>query len=270
MLTLEKKTVAVAAHSVCPYNNQIMTITAQVDGQTLVKLLLDDSFYLTIIPKTFNEMFEEVQNDPFIPIHWSKADVTGNEMLYHNEEEVRLHLLLYEKAIKNAVNMAYELHTAGNAADAKRLIGPYVRYAIVMTSTKWGKFFENSCPQYQYDFNGQKYRSQKEFHDVVAKTADTDVQRTLSLPNFLTLNKNKEDVHIQSLAENIWDRYKVSEPKKLTPGQWHMPFEEGQKDFPSLSFHFAKVLTVADHNKEAFFRYNKYEGFLPHGVILGL
>ena len=39
-----------------------------------------------------------------------------------------------------------------------------------------------------------------------------------------SINKSQAEIHIQALAESMWDAYNESTPKKLQPGEWHIPF----------------------------------------------
>ena len=39
-----------------------------------------------------------------------------------------------------------------------------------------------------------------------------------------SINKSQAEIHIQALAEAMYDEYQNSIPKLLTPSQWHIPF----------------------------------------------
>ena len=61
-----------------------------------------------------------------------------------------------------------------------------------------------------------------------------------------SINKSQAEIHIQALAEAMWDTYNESKPKELKAGEWHIPFGDkiemsilDQQDlslkFPSLN-----------------------------------
>lgn len=39
-----------------------------------------------------------------------------------------------------------------------------------------------------------------------------------------SINKSQAEIHIQALAESMWDEYNESTPKELKEGKWHIPF----------------------------------------------
>lgn len=39
-----------------------------------------------------------------------------------------------------------------------------------------------------------------------------------------SINKSQADIHIQAIAELMWDAYNESTPKQLQAGEWHIPF----------------------------------------------
>lgn len=39
-----------------------------------------------------------------------------------------------------------------------------------------------------------------------------------------SINKSPAEIHIQALAESMWDAMNESEPKQLKAGEWHIPF----------------------------------------------
>ena len=43
---------------------------------------------------------------------------------------------------------------------------------------------------------------------------------------WLKRNDSQAEIHIQAVAEAMWDAMNESEPKKLQPGEWHIPYGE--------------------------------------------
>ena len=45
-----------------------------------------------------------------------------------------------------------------------------------------------------------------------------------------SINKSQAEIHIQALAEAMWDQQQNSIPKKLLSGEYHVPFFEIEED----------------------------------------
>ena len=45
-----------------------------------------------------------------------------------------------------------------------------------------------------------------------------------------SISKSQAEIHIQALAEAMWDEYNGSDPKQLKPGEWHIPFSDNIND----------------------------------------
>ena len=45
-----------------------------------------------------------------------------------------------------------------------------------------------------------------------------------------SINKSQAEIHIQALAEAMWNEYNGSDPKQLKVGEYHVPFFEIEED----------------------------------------
>ena len=45
-----------------------------------------------------------------------------------------------------------------------------------------------------------------------------------------SINRSQAEIHIQALAEAMWDAYNESKPKQLQAGEYHIPFIEIEED----------------------------------------
>ena len=57
----------------------------------------------------------------------------------------------------------------------------------------------------------------------ISKIPENDVE-------WLQINKSQAEIHIQALAEAMWDAYNESTPKLLKEGEYHIPFIEIEED----------------------------------------
>ena len=94
-------------------------------------------------------------------------------------------------------------------------------HTVLITFTEISNFFELRCPQYRsYDGDSKVlFRSKKDF--LKFKGCPNDSSDILY---FLKHNESQAEIHIQALAESMWDAMNESVPKDLEAGEWHVPF----------------------------------------------
>lgn len=144
---------------------------------------------------------------------------------YINEEKtiVDWWLLARDKALETA-SILYVLDVSKQLCN--RILEPFMWTTMVFTTSEAGlkNFFSLRCPAYTDPF-GFTYESKKEYLKNVADNA--------MLPedgNWNHINKSQAEIHIQALAEKIFDLYKSNKPKQLQEGEWHIPFEEDYRE----------------------------------------
>jgi hypothetical protein len=54
---------------------------------------------------------------------------------------------------------------------------------------------------------------------IISKIPENDVE-------WLQINTSQAEIHIQALAEAMWDAMNESTPKELKAGEWHIPFSD--------------------------------------------
>jgi hypothetical protein len=109
-------------------------------------------------------------------------------------------------------------------------------HTVIITSGKDGleNFFKLRCPNYQLEEKNDfdeliKIHTFKSKKDVLKEgnwyscelkkfTSDfTDL-------DWLKINKSQADIHIQAIAELMWDAINKSVPKQLQAGEYHIPY----------------------------------------------
>jgi len=201
----------------------------------------------------FNKMVEAVQNNPFIPIAWQKdhKGMQGTEYWTDDDtvtvgegDEYERYTKIYSatehfitewlEARDLAIAQSYELNRLGVTKQlCNRLLEPFMWHTVIVTATEWENFFKLRCPQYVIEgINGNHpFRSKKD----VYKRMSSNENFMLKLNDFtdldwLSFNKSQAEIHIQVLAEAMWDAMNESIPKTLQSGQWHIPFEDKIRD----------------------------------------
>lgn len=172
----------------------------------------------------FKKMVESVQNDPFIPIAWQKAHSGMQGTEYH--EGIVGNEAKWLKARNVAIEQAEWLDKFGVTKQlCNRLLEPFMWTTMLITGSKegWDNFFELRCPRYY-----GVYKSQKE---LLVTNVEERIKPFSERPN-----ESQAEIHIQVLAEKIYDAVNKSTPEKLESGQWHIPFEDKINElYPGLT-----------------------------------
>jgi len=171
----------------------------------------------------FNKMVKMVQENPFIPIAWQKdhKGMQGTEYLTDPLDIERANhcwLQARNKAIEEAKTLANGIGVTKQLCN--RLLEPFMWHTVICTSTEFENFFKLRCPEYH--FNSKIYRSKtqalKEF------TGSNNIGTSNNILDWLKINKSQADIHIQAIAELMWDAMNENTPKQLKAGEWHIPF----------------------------------------------
>jgi hypothetical protein len=182
----------------------------------------------------FNKMVKMVEENPFIPIAWQKdhKGMQGTEY-FTDSDAIKTNVDAWLKARDNAIKTAKFLNNdmrmfgknAGTPVTKQlcnRLLEPFMWHTVIITATEWENFFELRCPDYvihriQPENDFLSYKSWK---DLVK---DNPSMKDCSLLEKLECNKSQADIHIQAIAELMWDAMNESTPKQLQAGEWHIP-----------------------------------------------
>lgn len=195
----------------------------------------------------FAKMVKMVEEDPFVPIAWQKdhKGMQGKEYFNTNDEIVVTPIVLgkalepvkmsaltvltteWHEAKYYAVEMAKKFNYYEVTKQlCNRLLEPFMWHTVLVTATEWENFFELRCPKYEY--LGEEFRSQKDAINSYTFKVGFEKERlyltSLTELDWIKLSKSGAEIHIQALAESMWDAMNESVPKKLEAGEWHIPF----------------------------------------------
>lgn len=182
----------------------------------------------------FEKMIKSVEEDPFIPIAWQKDHKGMQGVEYFTEtEEINKLTESWISASKTAVLMAKVLSGQGLTKQlCNRILEPYLWHTVIVTASEWDNFFELRCPRYKFPaLKDQVFKSKKE---VLTKT---HFANSLSDIDWLKASQSGAEIHIQALAEAMWDAKNESTPKELKPGEWHIPFGDQMNN--TILFNYA-------------------------------
>jgi len=186
----------------------------------------------------FEKMVKMVEEDPFIPLVWQKTHKGMQGSEYFTDEEVRVDVgdeLEYREDIRlvtddlkarwleardKAVNAASGMNDLGLTKQlCNRLLEPFMWHTVLVTATQWENFFNLRCPKYEVSTGAEDkeyFRSKK---DLLSKYPG----HVSDYYDWFYINQSQAEIHIQALAEAMWDEFRNSVPIELKEGEWHIP-----------------------------------------------
>lgn len=164
------------------------------------------------------KIIESVRNNMFTPLAIQKAHKGMQGSDYFEGIELEQANKLWIESAELALQQAEKMEKFGITKQLiNRILEPYQYYQVLVTATEWSNFFELRCPEY-VDSAGVKYRSKKDYKKSWGYIVDHVDQL-----EWLNKNKSQADIHIQAIAELMWDAYNESTPLQLESGEWHIP-----------------------------------------------
>lgn len=180
----------------------------------------------------FKKMVDSVKEDPFIPIAWQKEHTGMQGTEYFTDPlEIGDRRLYWKECAIEACNNAENLNSLGVTKQlCNRILEPFLWHTVLVTTTELENFFGLRCPEYTVAWypadrpealepSEADFRSKK---DAIKATGNETHDWTLI--DWLKSSTSSAEIHIQALAEAMWDAYKESVPRELETGQWHVPF----------------------------------------------
>ena len=193
----------------------------------------------------FEKMVKMIEEDPFIPIAWQKnhKGMQGSEY-FTDAENIEACINKWLEARDCAIEKAKELNEdLGYGGVTKqlcnRLLEPFMWHTVLVTTSVTNEsllnFFELRCPKYWVG-NPTMY-PKGSWKDLVKEMQEQGFDSKPSITTYgildkLKFNQSQAEIHIQALAEAMWDARNMSTPKHLEEGQWHIPF--GDKIDPNF------------------------------------
>lgn len=238
----------ILAGSTNPYNGKKL-VTFQLRYPRIVhaemmahKMLNKNSASSRAVPAKV--MTERTREDMFVPFLWQKAHRGMQGTEYHTGRLAGHFGTLWKVFGHRACDQAELLQGRGLTKQlSNRLLEPFQYIEVLVTGTEWENFFELRCPKYWYGPEERCFRSKKEYLEHFNACSGTGYgspgELALSEAGeegaglfWAKLNRSGAELHIQAVAEAMWDAYRGSTFRELSPGQWHLPLvteeEKGQ------------------------------------------
>ena len=270
-----KKTISanIVADSISPQGNRIttflLTYPRMIHSELMThRLFSRNSASSRAIP--FEKMLKMVEEDPFIPIAWQKDHkgmqgteyfTNENMFIWDSDKHINKNGVLFIDSFKedwldardSVIKYAKNLHNGRRQSEGheyyknskltkqlcNRLLEPFMWHTVLVTATEYDNFFELRCPKYEW--NNKVFKSRKNVKNYAIDKNQWNVE--LDNLQWLLINKSQAEIHIQALAESMWDVMNESTPKKLQPGEWHIPF--GDKISSNITDWFSDIKNQA-------------------------
>ena len=180
----------------------------------------------------FEKMVKMVKEDPFIPIAWQKdhKGMQGSDYI-ETEDGLYVSIRYWLEARDRAIKAAQDLHSCNITKQlCNRLLEPFMWHTVLVTATEWENFFELRCPQYTVNWYPSRRPEALEPTQTSFKSRKDAIKYTegecynWKEQDWRDSNESQAEIHIQALAEAMWDAMNESTPKELKAGEWHIPF----------------------------------------------
>ena len=230
----------IIADSVDTIGNRITSFIVDVP-QIIVKELLRHRMFsfssssMRAVP--FNNVIKDIKENMFIPLAFQAhhSGMQGNVYLEGNiAEDARK---MWIETGLTACKQAEELYHLGGVTKqlCSRIIEPFGYAKILVTATEFDGFFELRCPKFinEHESGEDISFSRKDFINKLKQRYPTNWEIELkdffgiednTEEEWLALSESQAEIHIQALAEAMWDARNESIPKVLKTGEWHVPF----------------------------------------------
>ena len=263
---MKKINTQIITDSINPQGNRITTMLLTYPRMIHSELLTHRVFSRNgassrAIP--FEKMVKMVKDDPFIPIAWQKShkgmqgsDYFTNENMYtwdYDTQTNKKGVLFVDtfrsdwiNACHSAIKCAEKLYNGRRQSEkhqyyensklskqiCNRILEPFQWYTCLLTGTDFDNFFNLRCPQYELNYlsspeslewSTATFRSRNEYI-VEATKLGSYIPKTEE--EWWRISTSGAEIHIQALAESMWDAMRESIPTQLQPGEWHIPFSD--------------------------------------------
>ena len=226
---MNKINATIVADSICNKNritSMILTIP-----QIVVKELLRHRMFsfssssMRAIP--FKKVIGDIKENMFVPLAFQQhhSGMQGDSYLTDTEFENAKQQWI-SSGIK-ACEEAEKLYNLGVTKQlCSRIIEPFGYAKILVTATEYDGFFELRCPKYKlFGLGGNPQKSRKDWlkHMQFSSSLHPS-QYPKTEEEWWSISESSAEIHIQALAEAMWDAMNESIPNQLKSGDWHIPF----------------------------------------------
>jgi thymidylate synthase ThyX len=192
----------------------------------------------------FKKMVKDVEENPFIPIAFQKDHKGMQGTEYLSGEEYDQAWMSWKDSSEDTIERAKHLHDIGVTKQlCNRLLEPFVWTTELITGTEWDNFFNLRCPRYAIGL--QVFRSKKDAVNSCRSLQEPSPECLgFDELDWLSINESQAEIHIQAIAEMMWDSLNESVPKQLEAGEWHIPFGD------NIDTDLLRTITISESHSQ--------------------
>lgn len=183
------------------------------------------------------KMIGFVRNNMFTPLAVQKAHKGMQGSDYFEGVELEQAIQLWIESAELALQQAEKMEKLGITKQLiNRILEPYQYYQVLLTGTEFENFFELRCPHYAVNWYPSRSPEALEPTQASFKSRKDAIKYTEGECNnwkeqdWRDSNESQAEIHIQALAEAMWDAMNESTPRQLKSGEWHLPFSDKIND----------------------------------------
>lgn len=194
----------------------------------------------------FTKTKDVLNNDPFIPIAWQKSHKGMQGYSYFSTEESKELTDRWLASKSNMLSAAEELEAKKLTKQLlNRLVEPFTWTTEIVTVSRSEliNFFELRCPKYPIVKEGDKAvyaNSKRELFRAYPEKSDLFTEEYLQ-----SINESLAEIHIQKIAEMMYDDFLGSTPQFLKPGEYHVPYGLSEKEREEANISKEDALKIA-------------------------
>lgn len=165
-----------------------------------------------------------VLDSPVVPMAWMQkhSGMQGFKYFDYSDKVADTTMPEYAeqqwlRARDAALQVAVDLDSKGVTKQmTNRLLEPFMWARVLITGGMdgWGNFFLQRISEYVV--GDRTHATRKEYEKAEGVTGFSRIE-------WMRRNRGTAEIHMRELAEIIYDAYREATPRKLAPGEWHLP-----------------------------------------------
>lgn len=175
-------------------------------------------------------------------LYWkNKMEITWNSKKYEDfiKNLSTMDIFEVEDIVKGVNNIFYnsrynfDLDFVPNNV----ILNLFSNTLVTLTSSKPAlmEFFDKCCPKYEFEIPLSMYDNVAWDKQIFKSKRSIPISKDDNKILWENINQNKStDIHLQQIAEQMYDLYNESDALELKEGEWHIPIEDDILNYTSL------------------------------------
>ena len=226
-------------HSITEFNHELVTFIVTYPRIIHAEMCRHRAFSRNTsssraIP--FSKTESDLKDNCFVPIAWQKKHSGMQGDYYFKGIEAETFEREWLNIKNNVITDAMRLHAKELTKQlTNRLVEPFTWTTEIITTSLPGllNFFELRCPKYKYylvDREGNPIEQIARSKGEYLRRTNTSDEGQFETLDWLSIDESPAEIHIQQIAELMYEEFCLSKPEKLLSGEWHIPFGDNISD----------------------------------------